>query len=221
MSLTRNGGFSAPIRRPPIDALDEHGELRRGQADRLPRSANRRPFEDPMLEPLGEMAEPGAVPVEDLDEVCLAAKKDEQVARPSMPLRMSVTPQAMCTFTPVGATIIGHLRPVRRPGAEWSRDWCRPRSADGARPPARSRIAGTACSGADAAVRGVNAARSARPSGVLVIVRGLIRCAGPMPSCLRHWNIKLVEMPYLRATPETDAFSRDASSMMRFLSVSV
>jgi hypothetical protein len=41
-----------------------------------------------------------------------------------------------------------------------------------------------------------------------------------MPSYLRHWNIKLVEMPYLRATLETDAFSRDASSMMRFLSVS-
>jgi hypothetical protein len=62
-----------------------------------------------VLEPIREKAESSAVPVEDLDEVGLTAAEREQVARervvqetswtrvarPSMPLRISVTPQAM------------------------------------------------------------------------------------------------------------------------------
>lgn len=78
-SLTYNGLPPTAIQRTPVDALDQHGELRRSETDSLISSAEGRPFEDPVLKPLGEEARPGAVLVDDLDEVGFAAEEMEQV----------------------------------------------------------------------------------------------------------------------------------------------
>lgn len=59
----------------PIDAFEQHRELRRRQLHRA--IAGRRPHETASLQPLGEQAEALPVPVQQFDEVTTAATKAE------------------------------------------------------------------------------------------------------------------------------------------------
>lgn len=78
-----------------------------------------------VLELLREQAQVCAIPEQYLHKIGLAAAEGEQVpaerilfedtphqtsiASPSMPLRMSITPSARCTFIPAGAIIMMRL----------------------------------------------------------------------------------------------------------------
>src|SRR5512144_2997713 len=64
-------------RRPPVDPLEQHRQLRRAQRHRaLP---GLRPDEPAPLQPLGEQAETLAVPIQHLDQVAALAAEDEQM----------------------------------------------------------------------------------------------------------------------------------------------
>jgi hypothetical protein len=74
--------FSASDRRSPdtlgnapIDAFDQHGELRRRQGDRAARLDHARPHEAALIEPLGEQTQPVPVPEKDLDDLRLLAPR--------------------------------------------------------------------------------------------------------------------------------------------------
>src|SRR6516165_5014101 len=69
------------FRRAPIEAFDQHRELRRSQSHRAARIAQRWPYEATLLQPLGEETEPVSVPEQDLDCVCLPAPEGKEMAR--------------------------------------------------------------------------------------------------------------------------------------------
>src|SRR6266404_7656063 len=65
----------------PVDAVNQHRQLRRVQHQRPARLDVRRPEEYAVLEPLGEQAEAGAVPEHDFDEIGLPTSEQEEMAR--------------------------------------------------------------------------------------------------------------------------------------------
>src|SRR5512132_310098 len=62
---------------PPVDALEQHRQLRRAQ--RHPALPGLRPDEPAPLQPLGEQAETLTVPIQHLDQLAAPAAKDEQM----------------------------------------------------------------------------------------------------------------------------------------------
>ena len=68
---------SGAQRRPPVDPLQQHRELRRAQRHRP--LARLRPDEPSALQPLAEQAETLTVPIQHLDQVAAPAAKDEQM----------------------------------------------------------------------------------------------------------------------------------------------
>src|SRR6478752_4968749 len=78
---TSDSGPPSALRRAPIDAVDQHRQLCRGQRQRLTGIDVRRPEKDALLEPLGEEAEACPIPEYDLDEVGLPAPEHEEMAR--------------------------------------------------------------------------------------------------------------------------------------------
>src|SRR6202453_350519 len=85
-----------PLGRAPVDAVDQHRQLRRVQHQRPTRVDVRRPKEYAVLEPLAEEAEAGAIPEHNFDEVGLPAPEHEEMARegilPQPPLAPHVRP---------------------------------------------------------------------------------------------------------------------------------
>lgn len=59
----------------PVDAFDQHGELRRGQHHRAAGIAHSRPDEAALTEPLAEQAKPIAVQEQDLERVSVLPRK--------------------------------------------------------------------------------------------------------------------------------------------------
>jgi hypothetical protein len=74
-------GSPLPLGCAPIDAVNQHRQLCRGQHQRPTRFDVRRPQEHAVLEPFGEKAKAAAIPVHDLDEVGLPAPEHEEMAR--------------------------------------------------------------------------------------------------------------------------------------------
>src|SRR5580698_694 len=77
--LYRKRGRGCSYRPSPVDAFEQHRELRAAQRDDS--FVRLRPDEAAPLETFGEQAEPVAVPPEQLDEVAAFAAEDEDVAR--------------------------------------------------------------------------------------------------------------------------------------------
>src|ERR1700737_1929681 len=74
-------------RRSPVDPLQEHCELRRGQRHGSgPRRD--RPYEPPLLQPLGEQTEALAVPPYDLDQVAPSTAEDKGLTRERVVLQV-------------------------------------------------------------------------------------------------------------------------------------
>ena len=125
----------------PIDALDQHRELRRRQRHRAARLRHARPPKTSMIHALDEQAQP---PVPSRNrifkrEAFLPRKTNRwpekgsffrcfwiSVASPSRPLRMSVWPSARCTFSRLHGTTIMMLSHYRRAAASLPPDWCPP-----------------------------------------------------------------------------------------------
>src|SRR6266404_397264 len=78
---SRHGRSPLPLGCAPVDAVNQHRQLRRVQHQRPTRIDVRRPKEYAVFEPLGEQAEAGAVPEYDLDEIGLPTPEQEEVAR--------------------------------------------------------------------------------------------------------------------------------------------
>ena len=76
----------------PVDALDQHRELRRRQRDRAFVPRHPRPHEPALIEPLGEQAQPVAVPEQDLDDLRSFAPEGEQMAARTDPSSASPGP---------------------------------------------------------------------------------------------------------------------------------
>src|SRR5512144_1870134 len=68
---------SGAQRRPPVDPLQQHRELRRAQRHRP--LARLRPDEPSALQPLAEQAQTLTIPIQHLDQVAAPAAKDEQM----------------------------------------------------------------------------------------------------------------------------------------------
>src|SRR5262249_7722683 len=69
------------LRRAPVDAFNQHRELRRCECHRAARLAQRRPNEAAVLQPLGEQTESVPIPEQDLHRVRLLASEGEQMTR--------------------------------------------------------------------------------------------------------------------------------------------
>ena len=76
-SLSRQFGPPSARRHPPVDAFQQHRQLRRRQAGRT--VFRRRPNDAAFFQPLREQAKALAVPAQHLDRISPAAAKDEQL----------------------------------------------------------------------------------------------------------------------------------------------
>ena len=145
----RNQWSPRAHRRPPVDPLQQHRQLRRRHRHLAP--GRRRPHEAATLQTLGKQARTLAVPPDHLDQVAPASPEHEQMpavgirlstcsasaASPGKPLRMSVTPLASRTRVEDGTGIIppvlaphdtGHPRRTYRSHSPGGRSPAPPRS---------------------------------------------------------------------------------------------
>src|SRR3546814_9754523 len=72
-----------PLRRAPVDPLDQQRQLRRTEHDFPAPIIDLRPDKPALVEPLREQAQTIAIPEHDLDQIGLAAPEREQVPRRS------------------------------------------------------------------------------------------------------------------------------------------
>ena len=63
----------------PVDAFQQKSELARGERNRIASFTHHRPGEHPAIKTLGEQAEAGAIPEQNLDDVRFPAAEAEQV----------------------------------------------------------------------------------------------------------------------------------------------
>src|SRR5215470_12757541 len=77
----RERGLPRALRRAPVDAFDQHRELRRRKRYRAARLAQRGPDEVALLQSLGEETQPIAVPEQNFHRVCLSAAEGKQMTR--------------------------------------------------------------------------------------------------------------------------------------------
>src|ERR1700721_4584683 len=77
--LYRKRGRSCSYRPSPVDAFEQHRELRAAQRDHS--FVRLRPYEAAPFETFGEQAESVAVPPEQLDQIAALAAENENVAR--------------------------------------------------------------------------------------------------------------------------------------------
>src|ERR1700733_8597386 len=77
--LYRKRGRSCSYRPSPVDAFEQHRELRAAQRDHS--FVRLRPYEAAPFETFGEQAESVAVPPEQLDQIATLAAENENVAR--------------------------------------------------------------------------------------------------------------------------------------------
>jgi len=79
--LASKRGLPRALRRAPVNAFDQHRELRRRERYRAARLAQRRPDEPALLQSLGEETQPVAVPEQDFHRVRLSAAEGKQMTR--------------------------------------------------------------------------------------------------------------------------------------------
>src|SRR5262249_3795112 len=77
----RERGLPRALRRAPVDAFDQHRELRRRKRYRAARLAQRRPDEAALVQSLGKETQPAAVPKQNFHRVRLSAAEGKQMAR--------------------------------------------------------------------------------------------------------------------------------------------
>ena len=80
-SSARESRLPSALRRAPIDAFNQHRELRRCERHRAARLAQRRPYEAALLQPLGEQTKSVPIPEQDLHRVRLLAPEGEEMTR--------------------------------------------------------------------------------------------------------------------------------------------
>src|SRR5206468_3534873 len=76
------------FRRAPVDALDQHRELRWCQRHRAAGLRHARPPKASVIDALGEQAQPRAIPKQDLQQRGLPAAEDEQMTREGVLLQV-------------------------------------------------------------------------------------------------------------------------------------
>lgn len=104
-------------RHSPVDAFEQHGQLRRGQQDAA--AVGLRPDEAALLQALGEEAKALAIPPQQLDNVAAPTTKDEHVPRERIlkQRQLGNACQAVEAFAHVG-----HARCQPHPGARRQAD---------------------------------------------------------------------------------------------------
>src|SRR5271163_887749 len=207
---------------PPVDALDQHGELRRTERDGAFEPRHPRPHESALIEPLGEQAQPVSVPKKDLDDLGPLAPEGEQMAAKRILLQRALNQQRqpVHALPHVGvAQRQMHFHPCRHDHhrASSRSATCR-RTASGSAPdgaktrrPSASSTAVIPSGGCNrsCSMRGVEAAPICPLASFTAASFALLFL--PKPSSARHRNTTLATIPRRRATDDTVSPARSVS----------